>query len=108
MFVVVNPYFLTKKFDGIVFWPFILIRRKALENNRVFMNHERIHIQQQQELLVLPFFVWYVFEYFFRLAQTGNSYKAYKKISFEREAYSNEKNFKYLKERKYWSFVRYL
>ena len=51
MFVVVNKYVLARRFDGIVFWPFVFIKRRELKNNPVFMNHERIHLRQQLELL---------------------------------------------------------
>jgi len=108
MFVVVNKYVLAKRFDGIVLWPFVFVKRRELKNNPVFMNHERIHLRQQLELLVLPFFVWYFLEYLVRLLQYRNSYKAYNRISFEREAYGHEKDLGYLRRRRLWSFWKYL
>ncbi|MGK0254765.1 MAG: hypothetical protein ACI9OE_002275, partial [Mariniflexile sp.] len=33
---------------------------------------------------------------------------AYRNISFEREAYANEMYLDYLKQRKFWSFLKYL
>lgn len=108
MFVVVNKFFLAKQFDGVVLWPFIVIRREELRHNVAFMNHERIHLKQQMELLVIFFFIWYFFEYFIRLIRYKDSYKAYSKISFEREAYANEKDMKYLEKRKMWAFCKYL
>lgn len=108
MFVIVNKYFLAKRFDGIVFWPFILVRQKELKHDPVFMNHEYIHIRQQLELFVVFFFVWYLIEYFIRLIQFRNAYRAYGKISFEREAYANEKTLDYLKKRRFWSFLKYM
>lgn len=108
MFVLVNKFILAKRFDGIVLWPFVLVRRKELKANKIFMNHESIHIKQQLELLVIPFFIWYFFEYFFRLIQTQSTLEAYYKISFEREAYANEKDFNYLVKRKFWAFLKYL
>ncbi|GAB2765424.1 hypothetical protein [Salinimicrobium soli] len=108
MFVVVNKYFLAKQFDGVVLWPFVVIRREELKRDVVFMNHERIHLKQQLELLIVFFFVWYFFEYFIRLIKYRDSYKAYNKICFEREAYVHEKDVAYLERRKIWSFFKYL
>lgn len=108
MFVVVNKYFLGKRFDGIVLWPFVIIKRKGLQRNPVFMNHEQIHLKQQVELFVLLFFAWYLIEYIIRFILYGNSMKAYNKISFEQEAYANEKDLSYIRNRKFWSFLKYL
>ncbi|MFC4738919.1 hypothetical protein ACFO3U_02830 [Flavobacterium ponti] len=73
----------------------------------VLINHEKIHIRQQIEMLVIPFFLWYGIEYVIRFIQYRNSKLAYLNISFEREAYQNEKNLHYLKQRSFWSFLRY-
>ncbi len=72
------------------------------------MNHERIHMRQQLELLLIFFFIWYLVEYVVGLVKYRDSFKAYNKISFEREAYANERNLKYLEKRRIWSFFRYL
>jgi len=72
------------------------------------MNHERIHLRQQLELLVVFFYVWYVLEYVLRLLQYKNKHKAYKYISFEREAYGNEKDLQHLQRRSFWRFLKYL
>ncbi len=108
MFVVVNKFFLAKQFDGVTLWPFIVVRREELKHNPVFINHEKIHLKQQLELLIVFFFIWYFFEYFIRLVKYRDSYKAYSKICFEREAYSLEKDLGYLKKRKFWAFWKYL
>lgn len=108
MFVVVNKFILAKHFDGVVLWPFVVVKREELKHDPVFMNHERIHLRQQLELLVIFFFIWYFFEYFIRLIKYRDSYKAYNKICFEREAYANEKQLGYLKKRKMWRFKKYL
>lgn len=108
MFVIVNKYILAKQFDGIVLWPFIFVKRKELKNDPLFMNHERIHVRQQLELLIIFFFIFYLLEYLMRLIKYKSSYKAYTKISFEREAYANETNMDYLKERKTFGFLKYM
>ncbi len=86
---------------------FYLTRDDSWVDARI-INHERIHDAQQRELLYIPFYLLYLFEYLVRLIQFRNHDKAYRNISFEREAYANDKDFNYLKRRKLFSFRRYL
>ena len=74
----------------------------------VIINHESIHIKQQKEMLVIPFYIWYCFEYLIRYLQYKNWYKAYQNISFEREAYKHERDLNYLQNRKLFSWFKYL
>lgn len=90
------------------FFPFVFLADAADKNNLVFMNHERIHLRQQLEMLIVPFYVWYFVEYLFRLLQFKDSKKAYRNISFEREAYENEKDREYIKSRSFWRFLKYV
>ncbi|MDH1602102.1 hypothetical protein [Empedobacter sp. GD03739] len=89
-------------------FPFILLRNKEDKNDLNLVHHERIHIIQQIEMLVLPFFIWYLTEYAIRLIQYRDQHKAYRNISFEREAYANEHNLNYLKKRKFYNFLKYI
>lgn len=73
----------------------------------VLINHESIHIAQAIELLVVPFYIFYFFEFLIRLIEYRDFHRAYLNISFEREAYHNEDNLGYLKSRKSWAFLRY-
>ena len=72
------------------------------------INHESIHTKQMQELLYLPFYVWYLLEWLIRIVMYRNVRKAYRNISFEREAYANQDNRYYKKERKRYSFLQYV
>jgi hypothetical protein len=108
MFLVVNKYLLRRRFVGVTLWPFIVMKHRALQEDVVFINHERIHLRQQRELLVLPFFIWYGLEYLVRLMQYQDRYEAYRNISFEREAYSNEVDLEYLDHRSLWAFKAFL
>lgn len=74
----------------------------------VTINHEEIHTRQMRELLYLPFYVAYVVEWLFRLAQYRDFMKAYAAISFEREAYANQRDLGYLRRRRPYSFLKYL
>lgn len=88
-------------------FPFIVLSEKLDRNDVVLLNHEKIHIRQQLEMLVLPFFVIYLTEFLVGYLKYKNWQLAYKNISFEREAYANEKDLCYLKQRSFWSFLKY-
>lgn len=70
--------------------------------------HERIHIRQQLEMLIVLFYIWYLIEFLIKWIIYKDSKLAYRNISFEREAYVNENYFNYLKKRKFWNFIHYL
>ncbi|MDY3481526.1 hypothetical protein PG585_10930, partial [Riemerella anatipestifer] len=53
-------------------------------------------------LLILPFFVWYGLNYLWNLFRYKNHRQAYRNIIFEREAYENQNDLEYLKNRKLW------
>jgi len=109
MFVVTLSWLFRKNFVGMAIFPFILLRNKEDKTNLHLIHHERIHIIQQIEMLILPFFIWYGIEYVYRLIQYQfNGNKAYRNLSFEREAYANEHDLDYLKKRKFYSFIKYL
>ena len=108
MILIVFKYLTPRGFRGLTFYPFVFLADKDDKLNEVFINHEKIHIRQQLELLIVPFYLWYFTEYLFRLLQFRNRKKAYYAISFEREAYANEKDIEYLKSRPFWGFIRYV
>jgi hypothetical protein len=84
------------------------LKKKEDKLNRFLLNHERIHIRQQLEMLVFPFFIWYFLEFFIRLILYRNWKKAYYNISFEKEAYLNDNNADYLVNRKLYDFFKFL
>jgi hypothetical protein len=67
------------------------------------INHEKIHWQQQLELFILPFYIWYFIEWLIKLFFFKD---AYRNISFEREAYNNDLNNNYLKSRKPYAWIK--
>lgn len=83
----------------------MLVRSK--NPSAVIINHERIHLQQQLELLIVFFYVWYVSEWIYYYFKFGNWWAAYHAIRFEKEAYANEKDLNYLKNRAFWGFSAY-
>ncbi len=100
-------YFPWMKVNGMALCPFILISKKEFKNNAVLIRHELIHIRQQLELLILPFYICYLANYFYNLIKYKNHYKAYLNIVFEKEAYANDKNENYIKKRGVWAFMNY-
>lgn len=100
--------FVPKGFRGITLFPFIFLKYPEDKENSIIINHEKIHLQQQVETLIVLFYLWYTIEYFIRFIQYKDKKRAYKNISFEREAYLNDKNLEYLKSRKFWSFIKYI
>ena len=90
-----------KKYGGIralAFFPFIIISKETVIDDEL-INHERIHLRQQLEMLVIPFYIWYLIAIY---------RKGYYEVSFEKEAHSNDYNLRYLKKRKFFSFISYL
>ena len=63
MIVIVNRFLLREGFNGITLWPFIILRSNSLKNDPILLNHERIHLRQQLELLIVFFYVWYAVEF---------------------------------------------
>jgi hypothetical protein len=93
--------------NAMALFPFILLREDAMRYDNVLLNHERIHLRQQAELLVLPFYVLYVLNYLVNLVRFRKHYPAYFGISFEREAYQKETDMAYLGSRKWYSWLAF-
>lgn len=85
-------------------FPFILARRG--EVHPVLIQHERIHLAQQLELLIIPFYIWYFLEYFGHRVMGKSHMQAYLDISFEKEAYRHEEDPEYLLDRPFWAFLK--
>ena len=94
---------------GITLYPFIFIQ-SGLKAERIIIliNHERIHLRQQLEMLVIPFYIAYLINYLYLYCIYRNHNKAYRNIIFEREAFIHEYDLNYLNERKWWCFLRYI
>ncbi|MFJ1424990.1 hypothetical protein ACILD6_00015 [Capnocytophaga canimorsus] len=101
----VCKWLVPKGYRAITLYPFIFVRVWADKDNAVLINHERIHLRQQLELLVIFFYLWYLLDFLWKYAKYRNWNKAYRNIIFEREAYSNESDLQYLKTRKRFGFA---
>ncbi|SDR76157.1 hypothetical protein [Christiangramia echinicola] len=108
MILIVNKRLLSGRFKGISLWPFVFLESDQLKKDEFFLNHEKIHLRQQLELLVLFFYVWYTIEFFIRYLDCRDGMLAYRNISFEREAYRRENDIDYLKKRPFWAFLKFM
>ena len=83
---------------AITLYPFIICKGEMDEQT---LNHEKIHLAQQRELWLVGFYLLYAFYWLrarlrFRMA----SHEAYMRIPFEVEAYAQQWDKNYLKNRK--------
>jgi hypothetical protein len=102
--VVVVPFL---NVTGMALFPFILVKTRADAANEVIIRHETIHLRQEAELLVVPFYILYLLHYLVNRYKYGNHNEAYMNIVFEKEAYHNERNSGYLKKRRLWAWTAY-
>ena len=105
--ILISKYMVPKGYTGITLFPFVFLKDRSFKEDLVLLNHERIHLKQQLELLVLPFYLIYCLEFLVRLFKYKSWSLAYRNISFEHEAFTNEKDLDYLKSRSFWSFLKY-
>lgn len=90
-----------KKHGGIralAFFPFIIVPKSTVIDEEL-INHERIHLRQQLEMFIIPFYICYLI---------AMSRKGYYGISFEKEAHENDSDLTYLKRRRPYSFIKYI
>ncbi|MDA0177308.1 hypothetical protein OOZ35_07390 [Mesoflavibacter profundi] len=104
----VSKFLVPNGYVAITLFPVIILKNKYLKKDVVLLNHEKIHLRQQIELLIIGFYIWYVIEFLIRILKYKAWSEAYLNISFEREAYQNENNLDYLKSRSLFTFFRYL
>lgn len=81
-------------YNAITIYPFVFFKKDL---SKIDINHEEIHGKQQLELFVIFFYLIYLVEFIF---------KGYRNISFEKEAYGNEKKINYINNRKIFSMWR--
>lgn len=99
-----------------------LYRREKYKNkpiSEITYNHESIHLQQEldfvfgcEKLYILGgciFYIWYFIEWLIKAILslfTLGKIKAYRSISFEQEAYKNQKDLDYLDKRKRFDWIK--
>lgn len=107
MKIVYSKYIPFKGFYAINLFGTYFIRKEYKGENipESTLNHEAIHTAQMKEMGYVFFYVWYFIEWLIRLVING--VYAYYKLSFEQEAYNNENNYDYLKNRKPYNWFKY-
>ena len=103
--IVINKNFVPMGYDGITLFPFIFLKDESTRTDHV-VRHENIHIAQQLEMLVIPFYVAYGLNFVINLIRRRK--QPYRNICFEREAYLNEGHSGYLKSRGFWAWAKYI
>jgi hypothetical protein len=106
--ILVSRFFFFRGYVGLTLYPFIILRTNALKADPVLLNHEKIHLRQQREMLLIPFYIWYIIEWLVRYCHSLDAHVAYRNVSFEQEAYTNESNPGFLKGRAIFNFTKYL
>ena len=125
--IVPNAWLLPRGISGMALWPVVLVEARWLPAGAVqrpgfvylprpggawevperLVQHEAIHLRQQAELLVVPFYLVYGLEYLVR--RWGQTHaQAYRALSFEREAYTHEATPGYLAGRRFWAFLKFV
>lgn len=109
MKVIQNKFIPFKGYKYINMFGVIFTRDKSKITD-VEYNHEKIHLKQMQEMLWVFFYIWYILEYciiwILRLFDKQNT--KYHDISLEEEAYNNQYDFEYTKNRKHYSQLKYI
>ena len=105
MKVIYNNIIPFKGFAAINIFGVIFARRDIYISPKI-INHEMIHTKQMKELGYVLFYVLYLFEWIVKLFIYGKN--SYRNIPFECEAYKNELDLYYIKNRKHYSFLKFM
>lgn len=130
--VIYNNIIPFKGSKAVTIWPLIFARKSAKWLKDYEENHEKIHLRQQLEVLVMSamiilmavlsldlsrwwmftsfgvYYTWYGLEWLIRLAVYRDTHMAYRNIAVEQEAYLNQHDMTYLNQRKAFVWVRYI
>ena len=90
---------------AITIGPFVFSRGEMTD---VLKNHETIHWQQYKETLIIGFLLLYLIFWVWGLAKYRDGKVAYAMIPFEREAYDNDEDLEYLRNRKHYAWIDYI
>ena len=105
MIVIRNNIIPFKGFKCVNICGVLFVRKDAVLDDTTY-THEKIHTQQMVEMAIVFFYLWYLVEWLVRLFLSPG--KAYRNISFEREAYANEDNAEYPDTRRCYAWFAYL
>lgn len=98
----------SKSVKGVALFPFVFVRSKEYLVPWL-ITHERIHLRQQLELLIIGTIVLQIIEMLYAITILRMTwYEAYLVSSAEQEAYRNQNDLHYLKNRKLFAQFYYL
>lgn len=106
MKIVYNNILPVKGFTAMNLFGVVFARNEYRPLNRRIQNHEAIHTAQMKEMMYILFYIWYLVEWLIKLFRYGR--KAYENISFERESYTYQYDYSYLKKRKKYHWIKRL
>lgn len=107
MKVVYTRHFPPGRYIAINLFGVLFTKRKPV--TRRVLNHECIHTAQMRELWYVGFYVLYVAEFVARLLLSWRWHRAYRAVSFEREAYLHEGDATYVRHgRKRFAWRRFV
>lgn len=130
--VIYNNLIPLKGYTAITIWPLIFARRSAKPLKAHEENHERIHLRQQLEVLVVSaavlaaavwltgcswwwmpaslavYYAGYGLDYAVRRILCRSHLGAYCNIAAEQEAYLNERDTAYLRQRRPFAWIKYI
>lgn len=104
MKIIYNRCIPLKGFIAINLFGLLFAREECKPIQQRTINHEAIHTAQMKELGYVGFYVVYFIEWIYRLIrQSYTDEKAYRNISFEKEAYRKQDRKTYLRYRKHFA-----
>ena len=86
----------------------ICLARKDAYLTEVDIIHESIHTEQMKETLYIFFYLWYGIEWLIKLIKYCDTYKAYRNIGFEKEAYIHQYDPTYLYDRVRYTWYKWI
>ncbi|KAJ1469528.1 hypothetical protein T484DRAFT_1982124 [Baffinella frigidus] len=89
---------------GITLWPFIFLSEGCHDDQ--IINHERIHIHQANEMLVIGMYIVWVFDFLRGIVVFGDARTSYLHNRLEREAMMHEDDLSYLSKRRAFEWTR--
>lgn len=106
--IVYNSLPRRSRYKARAWYPYIYVKKGVTFLGWHEINHERIHHAQQVELGKAQFAALYAFYFSKYFLRYWSQSKAYERIPFEREAFYNQLNAKYLEARPAMAWKAYL
>lgn len=130
--IIYNNIIPLKGYTAVTLWPVIFACKSARPLKTHEENHEKIHLRQQLEVMLLSaavmaamilifgwswwwlltaaavYYAGYGIDYAIRYFAYGSPNEAYRNIACEQEAYLNQYDRAYLRQRRPFTWVKYL